>query len=134
MRAGRLLAPLLLAVGLALPAAADTLGVLRENTLTLTQQDGKVTTILLLEGRQMEQVNSAGIWATGSWYLDPQNRFCWTARGAATLCINMPMTVGVGAVWDVVSPTGAAVWKAEIVEGRADLRALSSESQPADPH
>ena len=126
MRAGRLLAPLLLALGLALPAAADTLGVLRENTLTLTQADGKVTTILLKEGSDLEQVNSAGTWADGSWHLDPQNRFCWTARGQATLCINMPMTVDVGAAWDVLGPTGQPVWRAEIVEGRADLKALSA--------
>lgn len=132
MRGGRLLAPLLFALGLAMPAAADTLGVLRENTLTLTQADGKVTTILLKEGRQFEQVNSAGVWATGNWALDPQNRFCWTARGQATLCINMPMTVGVGATWDVLGPTGLAVWKAEIVEGRADLRALSGEGGQSD--
>ena len=35
MRGGRLLAPLLFALGLAMPAAADTLGVLRENTLVI---------------------------------------------------------------------------------------------------
>ena len=132
MRAGRLLAPLLLALGLAMPAAADTIGVLRENTLTLTQADGKVTTILLKEGRQLEQVNAAGVWAEGSWALDPQNRFCWTARGQATLCINMPMTEGVGAAWDVLSPTGQPVWRAEIVEGRADLKALSGGSSNGD--
>lgn len=132
MRAGRLLAPLLLALGLAMPAVADTLGVLRDNTLTLTQQDDKVTTILLKEGRRLEQVNSAGMRATGSWELDPQNRFCWTARGQATLCINMPMTAGVGATWDVLGPTGLPVWKAEIVEGRADLKALSGEGGPGD--
>lgn len=128
----RVIAPLLLALGLVLPAAADTIGVLRENTLTLTQHDGKVTTILLKEGKELEQVNSAGTWATGTWGLDPQNRFCWTARGQATLCINMPMTVGVGATWDILGPTGQVVWQAEIVEGRADLKALSSESGQGD--
>ena len=114
-----------LALGLALPAAADTIGVLRENTLTLTQQDGKVTTILIKEGNALEQVNSAGVWAEGSWGLDAERGFCWTARGQATLCIKMPMTEGVGATWDITSPVGQVVWKAEIVEGRADLRALS---------
>jgi len=132
MRARRLLPPLLLAFGLAMPAAADTIGVLRENTLTLTQANGKVTTILLKEGSELEQVNSAGVWAEGNWRLDPQNRFCWTARGEATLCINMPMTVGVGAAWDVLSPTGQPVWRAEIVEGRADLRALSGAGSDSD--
>lgn len=121
----RVLLPTALALGLALPAAADTIGVLRENTLTLTQNDGKITTILINEGSRMEQVNSAGVWAEGSWRLDPERGFCWTARGQATLCIKMPMTEGVGATWDIVSPVGQVVWKAEIVEGRADLRALS---------
>ena len=128
----RFIAPLLLALSLVLPASADTIGVLRENTLTLTQQDGKVTTILIKEGKDLEQVNSAGTWAAGTWGLDPQNRFCWTARGQATLCITMPMTVGVGATWDIVSPTGQVVWQAEIVEGRADLRQLSGESGHGD--
>ena len=128
----RVIAPLLLAFGIVLPAAADTIGVLRENTLTLTQQDGKVTTILIKEGKDLEQVNSAGTWATGTWGLDQQNRFCWTARGQATLCITMPMTVGVGATWDIASPNGQVVWQAEIVEGRADLKQLSSESGLGD--
>ena len=48
----RFIAPLLLSCGLVLPAAADTISVLRDNTLTLTQQDGKVTTILIKEGKE----------------------------------------------------------------------------------
>ena len=51
----RVIAPLLLAFGIVLPAAADTIGVLRENTLTLTQRDGKVTTILIKEGKTLSR-------------------------------------------------------------------------------
>ena len=63
MRAARLLLPLSAALVLAMPAAADTIDVLRQNTLTLTQQDGKVMTILVKEGEELEQVNGAGVWA-----------------------------------------------------------------------
>ena len=116
----RVFVPLLFALGFALPAAADTIDVLRQNTLTLTEQDGKVTTVRLKEGQELEQVNGAGMWAAGIWTLDEQRGFCWTARGQSTLCISMPMTAGVGASWDVLGPTGRVVWRAEIVEGRGD--------------
>jgi hypothetical protein len=112
-------------LGCALPAAADTISVLRENTLTLSQADGKVTTILIKDGQDLEQVNASGVWAAGFWQIDASRGFCWTARGEATLCIKMPMDVGVGAGWDVAGPTGKIAWKAEIVAGRADLKALS---------
>ncbi len=125
MRMLRLLLPVSLALGLAMPAAADTIDVLRQNTLTLTQQDGKVTTILVNEGQDFEQVNGAGVWAAGTWRLDEQRGFCWTARGEATLCISMPTAAAVGEAWDVRGPTGQAVWQAVIVAGRADLKALS---------
>ena len=125
MRAARLLLPLSAALVLAMPAAADTIDVLRQNTLTLTQQDGKVMTILVKEGEELEQVNGAGVWAAGTWRLDEQRGFCWTARGEATACIGMPTSAGVGDTWDVRGPTGQFVWLATIVEGRADLKALS---------
>lgn len=125
MRAGQFLVPLLAALSLAMPAVADTIAVLRENTLTLTQQDGKVTTIRVGEGQELEQWNAAGMWAAGTWELDEQRGFCWTARGQSTLCINMPASAGVGETWEVRGPTGQVVWRAEIVEGRADLKALS---------
>lgn len=122
----RFLVPFILAVAGALPASADTISVLRENTLTLTQADGKATTILIKDGQDLEQVNARGVWAAGFWQIDPSRGFCWTARGEATFCINMPTDVGVGASWDVAGPTGKIVWRAEIVAGRADLRALSN--------
>lgn len=125
MMLARILIPAALAVGLSLPAAADTIGVLRENTLTLTQADGKITTILIKQGQDLEQVNGAGVWAAGFWQLDPERGFCWTARGEASACINLPIDAGIGATWDVKGPTGKIVWKAEIVAGRADLRRIS---------
>lgn len=125
MRALRLLLPLSAVLALAMPAAADTIDVLRQNTLTLSQQDGKVTTILIKEGEELEQVNGAGVWAAGTWRLDEQRGFCWTARGEATLCISMPASAGVGETWEVRGPTGQVAWRAEIVVGRADLKALS---------
>lgn len=122
----RFLVPVILGVGAALPAGADTISVLRENTLTLAQADGKATTILIKDGQDLEQVNPKGVWAAGFWQIDPLRGFCWTARGEARVCINMPTDLGVGASWDVAGPTGNIVWKAKIVAGRADLKALSS--------
>lgn len=125
MMLARILIPAALVLGFTLPAAADTIGVLRENTLTLTQADGKITTILIKEGQDLEQVNAKGVWAAGFWRLDPERGFCWTARGEASVCINLPMDAGVGATWDVAGPTGKVFWKAEIVARRADLRRIS---------
>ena len=71
----RVLIPAVLVLGFTLPAAADTIGVLRENTLTLTPADGKITTILIKEGQDLEQVNGSGVWAAGFWRLDPERGF-----------------------------------------------------------
>lgn len=108
-------------------AAADTISVLRENTLVLHEQSGKTYTILIGEGTRIEQVNSAGTWAEGNWRIDPNDqKFCWQVRGAATLCMAMPMDKGVGDTWEVRGPVGQLVWNAEIQAGRADLRAAGS--------
>ena len=109
-------------------AAADPIDVLRENTLILHEQSGRMYTILIGPGSRIEQVNSGGMWAEGSWKIDTadDNRFCWQVRGAATLCIPMPMDKQVGDTWEVRGPVGQLVWTAEIQEGRADLRALNS--------
>lgn len=116
------------AIGLALAgtAAADTIDVLRENTLVLHEQSGKSYSILIKEGARLEQVNSAGVWASGFWNLDADKGFCWTARGAASLCISMPADKVVGDTWEIKGPVGQVVWTAEIQEGRADLRAISA--------
>ncbi len=115
------------ALAIAGTAAADTIAVLRENTLILHEQSGRTYTILIGEGARMEQVNSAGTWAEGAWRINPDDKkFCWQVRGAATLCMAMPEDKDVGDMWEVRGPVGQLVWTAEIREGRADLRALSA--------
>jgi hypothetical protein len=127
----RSLIPAAFALLVALPAAADTIDVLRENTLKLTAADGKVTTILIKEGDKLEQVNGAGMWAAGFWQIDPRG-FCWTARGESTICIKLPMDAEVGAAFDLAGPTGKVVWKGEIIAGRTDLRELSGGAPQGD--
>ena len=116
-----------IALAFAGTAAADTIDVLRENTLILHEQSGKSYTILLDQGSRIEQVNSGGMWAEGSWTIDANddNRFGWQVRGAATLCITMPKDKQVGDTWEIRGPVGQLVWTAEIQVGRADLRAIS---------
>lgn len=116
-----------IALAFAGTAAADTLDVLRENTLILHEQSGRSYTILVGQGSRIEQVNSGCVWAEGTWKIDADddNRFCWQVRGAATLCIPMPMDKQVGDSWEIRGPVGQPVWTAEIREGRADLRALN---------
>jgi len=121
----KLAAVLISSLGLAAPAFADTLDVLKQNTLMLHEESGRSYTILISEGGTLEQVNSAGTWATGPWYVQ-DGRFCWTARGAATLCIPLPADKGVGDTWEIRGPTGRLSWNAEIVEGRADLEAIKA--------
>lgn len=114
-----------LSVGLALPAAADTLDELFANTLTLTDSGGNVTTILVSEGGALEQVNGSGVWAAGFWSKE-EGRFCWTARGASQVCIPLASGKAVGDSWEISGPTGLKVWTAAIVEGRANLKDLSA--------
>ena len=52
-----------IALALTAPAAADTLGILYGNTLTLTDAQGGVTTVQLAEGGKFEQTNARGMWA-----------------------------------------------------------------------
>ena len=127
----RTLAALVLGLGLAAPAMADTVAVLRDNTLVLHQADGKIHTILVKEGVELEQVNSAGMWARGFWAIRNGN-FCWTARGASEVCIPMPADKGVGDTWEIKGPTGKLVWTAEIQAGRADLDAVGDGIKAAE--
>ncbi len=120
----RFAAAVVLSLGLALPAAADTIDELFANTLTLTDGAGKVTTVLVSADGRMEQVNGAGMWAAGFW-TQKDGRFCWTARGASELCIPLEAGKAVGDSWDIAGPTGRTVWTAEIVAGRANLKELS---------
>jgi len=119
----RLAAALVLSLGLAAPAFADTIDVLKANTLVLRKESGKFYTLLISDDGKMEQVNSAGVWAAGFWSLSG-GTYCWTARGAAKLCFALPAEKGVGDSWEIRGPTGRLAWVAEIQEGRADLKAV----------
>lgn len=118
----RILLAAVVSLGFAAPAMADTIEVLKANTLVLTAQDGGTTTVLIGEDGKMEQVNSSGMWAAGFWS-DDGGRFCWTARGAAQVCIPLPVDKAVGDTWQITGPTGRVIWTAEIQEGRAEFRA-----------
>jgi hypothetical protein len=128
----RLAAVLALSAALAAPAMADTTDVLKQNTLMLHEESGRSYTLLISDGGAMEQVNSAGTWASGVWSIQERG-FCWTARGAASLCIPMPADKAVGDTWEVRGPTGKLSWTAEIVAGRADLGAAAA-NQPEEGH
>lgn len=116
----RLSAVLAFSLGLATPAYADTLDVLKKNTLLLHEASGRFYTLLISNDGEMEQVNSAGVWASGAWAIE-DGTFCWQARGAAKLCIVMPVDKGVGETWEIRGPTGQLSWTAEIRQGRAKL-------------
>lgn len=122
----RFLFPLMLAAAVAMPAAADTLDTLYKNTLTLTDTQGRTTTVLVSEGGQLEQVNAAGMWAAGFWTHEG-GRFCWTARGKSQVCVALAPDKGVGDSWEITGPTGKVAWTAEVVPGRTDTRNPSGE-------
>ncbi|HEX5006500.1 MAG TPA: hypothetical protein VFV70_05270, partial [Hyphomonadaceae bacterium] len=73
------------ALAMTAPASADSLDVLYKSTLTLTDTQGGVTTVLLAEGGKLEQTNARGMWAAGFWD-QKDGRFCMTARGEAQIC------------------------------------------------
>jgi hypothetical protein len=106
-----------LMLALAGPAAADTIGVLTKNTLTLTDTQGGVTTVWLSDGGRMKQTDSAGMHAAGFWEMEGQ-RLCWTARGKSRICIPLEEDKGVGDNWEVKGPTGQVAGSLAIVEGR----------------
>lgn len=110
-----------IALALAAPASADTLDVLYGNTLTLTDAQGGVTTVLLAEGGKFEQTNGRGMWAAGFW-TQKDGRFCMTARGETEICFPLEADKSVGDLWEIKGPTGRAVWTAKIEERRASLR------------
>lgn len=124
----RIATVLALSAALAAPAQADTIGALKQNTLVLHEANGQFYTLLISDGGAMEQVNAAGTWASGNWAIEERG-FCWTARGAARLCIPLPADKSVGDSWEVTGPTGKVSWTAEIVAGRADLGAAAANQQ-----
>lgn len=106
-----------LALALAMPASADTLGVLLKNTLTMTDAQGGVTSVWLSEDGRMSQVDPAGMGATGLWAMEEQ-RLCWTARGKSRICVPLETDRQVGDRWDVKGPTGQVAATLSILEGR----------------
>jgi hypothetical protein len=116
----RVAAAFAVSLGIAAPAFADTIDVLKKNTLLLHEASGKFYTLLVSDAGEMEQVNSAGMWASGVWAIE-DGKFCWQARGAAKLCIPLPADKGVGETWEILGPTGRLSWTAEIREGRAKI-------------
>jgi hypothetical protein len=127
----RLLAVIIASTCIAAPALADTIDVLRENTLLLHAADGKIHTILVKEGVELEQVNSSGMWARGFWAIKNET-FCWTARGASEVCIAMPADKNIGDTWEIKGPTGKVVWTAEIQAGRVDLKAVGEDIKASE--
>jgi hypothetical protein len=109
-----------IALGLAAPAAADTLDVLFKNTLLLVDAQGGVTTVQVSEEGKFEQANPRGVWAAGFWEKE-EGRLCMTARGEVRLCMPLETDKTVGDSWEIRGPTGRVVWTATIAEGRQPL-------------
>jgi hypothetical protein len=121
---------LALVLGVAAPASADTMDVLKANTLVLTAQDGGTTVLLISDTGRLQQVNARGMWAAGFWSMNERG-FCWTARGESEVCIPMPADKAVGDSWEIKGPIGKVAWTAEIQEGRADLEAVGEAAKAA---
>jgi hypothetical protein len=122
---------LALVLGVAAPASADTMDVLKANTLVLTAQDGGTTVLLISDTGRLQQVNARGMWAAGFWSMNERG-FCWTARGESEVCIPMPADKAVGDSWEIKGPTGKVAWTAVIREGRADLEAVGEAAAAVD--
>jgi len=112
------------------PASADTIAVLMQNTLTLTDEAGGVTTVLINADKTLRQVDPVGMGASGFWSAD-NARLCMTARGKAQICFTLPADKQVGETFDLTGPTGKLAWTAAIVEGRADLGKLAEDASAA---
>lgn len=125
----RLFLSVVLSAALASPAAADAIDVLYKNTLTLTDAQGRTTTMVVSEGGRLEQINGSGMWAAGFWTKDGDT-FCWTARGESQVCIPLVADKRVGDTWEILGPSGHGAWVAKLIPGRADLRMLSKGPGP----
>lgn len=118
-----------IALGLAAPAAADTLDVLFKNTLQLVDAQGGVTTVQFSEEGKFEQTNARGVWAAGFWEKE-EGRLCMTARGEAKLCMPLEADKTVGDSWEIRGPTGRLAWTATIAEGRQPLEKAAATATP----
>ena len=118
-----------IALGLAAPAAADTLDALFKNTLLLADAQGGVTTVQFSEEGKFEQTNVRGVWAAGFWEKE-EGRLCMTARGEARLCMPLEADKSVGDSWEIRGPTGRLVWTATIAEGRPPMEKAAATAAP----
>lgn len=124
----RILVAAAIALGAGGSAAADTLDVLVKTTLTLTDPQSGITTVLLSEGGRFEQTNARGMWAAGFWAQE-DGKLCMTARGEAKICIPLEAGKTAGDSWEVSDPMGKLAWTAQITEGRAKLGAAGAAEQ-----
>ncbi len=119
-----LIACLTLAVASAVaagPAAADTMGVLAENTLMLSDSAGRTTAYLFSADGKVQQTRSDGNWAAGFWERKEGGRLCFTLRGEASVCLPMSDDHAVGDKWTVTGPTGLASFTLQILPDRIRL-------------
>lgn len=124
-----------LALGLAAggAAGADTLETLKANTLVLTDASGATRTLVIEDGGVFTLGRSDGVSSGGAWTIDAAGWFCLTPRGEASLCLPpFPADQAVGDEWDMLGPTGALVYRARIVEGRAQTALTSTDRQPGE--
>jgi hypothetical protein len=116
----------LTAIGFALvtmgAASADTLGVVKENTLTLTDEKGRATAYLFSADGTFEQ-STATSHASGKWSLRDTGQLCYQAETSSSIaCLPaLPADKGVGDEWEMKAPSGRFIYAAKIVEGRIRL-------------
>lgn len=116
----------LTAIGFALvmvgAASADTLDVIKENTLTLTDEKGGKTAYLFSADGAFEQ-STATSHASGKWSLRDTGQLCYQADSSSSIaCLPpLPADKGVGDEWEIRAPSGRLTYTAKIVEGRIRL-------------
>jgi hypothetical protein len=116
----------LTAIGFALvlvgAASADTLDVVKENTLTLTDEGGRATAYLFSADGTFEQ-STATSHSSGTWSLRDTGQLCYQAEKSSSIACLPPLPAGksVGDEWEVRGPSGRLTYAAKIVEGRIRL-------------
>jgi hypothetical protein len=106
-------------------ASADTLDVIKENTLTLTDEKGSATAYLFSADGAFEQ-STATSRASGRWSLRDTGQICYQAETSSSVaCLpRLPADKSVGDEWEMKAPSGRLVYTAKIVEGRVRLDAV----------